>query len=143
MYNVVPLPASVVRRNALDEVGGFDPVLPRLQDWDLFLGLSQQYRFAFVDRVVLRVGTGPGRITTNHAAYHVAVERILARHTAVFELVPRAAASHRMRMAKHHLSDRAVVSALREFGAALRHPVGLFSWAYERLLRGRSPVARV
>ncbi|MCW8132970.1 MAG: glycosyltransferase family 2 protein [Planctomycetota bacterium] len=36
-----PIGALVVRREALDQVGGFDPALPETEDWDLFLRLAR------------------------------------------------------------------------------------------------------
>lgn len=41
-------PGLLVRRSCLREVGGFDPALPRLQDWDLCMRLARVTRFSFL-----------------------------------------------------------------------------------------------
>jgi glycosyltransferase involved in cell wall biosynthesis len=62
---IVPSTSCVVAdKGCLDEVGGFRRDLPRLQDRELWLRLSEQYDFAFVDRVLVRMHLhGGGRIS--------------------------------------------------------------------------------
>ncbi|MBD2579595.1 glycosyltransferase [Oscillatoria sp. FACHB-1406] len=38
----------LIRQQALQEVGGFEPSLPPAEDWDLWLRLARQYHFAVV-----------------------------------------------------------------------------------------------
>jgi glycosyltransferase involved in cell wall biosynthesis len=45
--------AAVVRRAALEAVGGFDATLPRVEDWDLWLRLADRYAFRFLDEVLV------------------------------------------------------------------------------------------
>jgi glycosyltransferase involved in cell wall biosynthesis len=53
--NVVPGGGSnvVVTRDALQAVGGFDPTVPELEDWDLWIRLAQHDRPAVVDATVV------------------------------------------------------------------------------------------
>ncbi|AGB38814.1 glycosyltransferase family 2 protein [Natronococcus occultus] len=47
--NLIGSPSRVlVRREALDQVGGFDETLPTKQDWDLYLRLCQEWHVAAV-----------------------------------------------------------------------------------------------
>lgn len=52
--NVVPLESMLVRRAAFERVGGFDPELRYLEDWDLALRLSRTGAIGFVDRPLAR-----------------------------------------------------------------------------------------
>jgi glycosyltransferase involved in cell wall biosynthesis len=59
----------VVRRTALQRVGGFDPTLPSCQDWDLWLRLAKVHQFDFLPRVLVHYNAASaGRITTDTRA---------------------------------------------------------------------------
>jgi len=66
-YSIMPSTSCVVvEKECLDKVGGFRKDLPRLQDEELWLRLSEHYDFAFVDRLLVRMHLhGGGRITDN------------------------------------------------------------------------------
>lgn len=142
-FNVIPLPASVVRRRALLDVGGFHAPLPRLQDWDLFLSLSRSYRVVHVPVPILDVGEDGPRISTNLEAYYRALDLILRRHEDLFRRDPMVLAAHRMQLVRHHVTGgrlgRAGTDAVRLF----THPSGLAGWLRARVLSGRSPISRV
>jgi glycosyltransferase involved in cell wall biosynthesis len=55
--------ATVVRREHLEQVGGYDESLPANEDWDLTLRLAQQCRFAFVDQVLAQYRWHEGNLT--------------------------------------------------------------------------------
>jgi glycosyltransferase involved in cell wall biosynthesis len=61
---------GMVRRCALDAIGGFDESLPASQDMDLWLRLSEWFAVASVPEVLARVAKGNdrGRITSSIAA---------------------------------------------------------------------------
>lgn len=141
-YNFIGLPASIVRADALRTVGSFDEDLPRLQDWDLFLRLSTTYRFAFVDRIVVYAGGGDGRISTDQESYYVALARILEQHRKRFAEAKSFAVSYRMQVARFELGRRRPAVALRHALGACEYPRELLSWAGQRVVRRKSPVAR-
>ena len=68
--NVVRTVSTVlVRRTALQHVGGFDPTLPSCQDWDLWLRLAKVYQFDFLPQVLVRYhAASAGRITEDARA---------------------------------------------------------------------------
>lgn len=45
--NFVPFPTVLVRRSAVDAIGGFDETLPRTQDLDFLLRLAAHHRFFY------------------------------------------------------------------------------------------------
>jgi glycosyltransferase involved in cell wall biosynthesis len=50
----IPIQTVLVRREVLDEVGGFDPSRPRSEDWDLLLRLTARYPVRCIPRVLFR-----------------------------------------------------------------------------------------
>jgi glycosyltransferase involved in cell wall biosynthesis len=49
-HNFIGTTSTVmVRRSALHEIGGFDPLLPALQDYDLYIRLLRRFRTGWVD----------------------------------------------------------------------------------------------
>jgi glycosyltransferase involved in cell wall biosynthesis len=58
---------GMVRRNALEAIGGFDESLPSCQDLDLWQRISERFRVVAVPEVLVRIANGndSGRITTN------------------------------------------------------------------------------
>lgn len=58
---------GMVRRSALDAIGGFDESLPSCQDLDLWLRICERFSADVIPDVLVRVSNGndSGRITTN------------------------------------------------------------------------------
>ncbi len=54
--NFIPCLAVLVRKSAIDEVGGFDehPALKSVEDFDLWLRISQEYPVKFIPKVIGR-----------------------------------------------------------------------------------------
>lgn len=51
--NMVDCPALLVRRECLEEIGGFDVGLKALEDYELALRLGNAFRAAFVDEILI------------------------------------------------------------------------------------------
>lgn len=52
--NFIPSPTPLVRRTALDEVGGFDAALRSAEDWDLWVRLAARGEIAYVHEPLAR-----------------------------------------------------------------------------------------
>ena len=78
--NFITTQSILVKKECLEEVGLFDEVLPRLQDWELLLRLSKRYPFLFVDEALVNVYHTPGSITTNQQALADALVLMLEKH---------------------------------------------------------------
>jgi glycosyltransferase involved in cell wall biosynthesis len=61
---VMPV-SCLVRREALDEVGLFDPSYRFAEDWELNFRLARRYPFAYIDAPLSRVRIHPDRKTTS------------------------------------------------------------------------------
>ena len=126
--NFVGTPSLVVRRNLFSELGGFDAHLPRLQDWDLALGLATRTRFAYVPRVLVRSTLVPGGISLSPGLVKEAAQRIIQRHAP--GLTPRQAAALHYGLAKFLLVDGERRAALSMFREATRlDPASPVNWA--------------
>jgi len=50
--NFIPMPSVLVRKSSLLNAGGFNPSLKLIEDWDMWLRLSEQFPVAAVDEPV-------------------------------------------------------------------------------------------
>lgn len=86
--NFIGQSSVVVRRDALMEVGGFDPALPRLQDWDLWIRIARTARFCFIPSPLVRIHHSPSGISSSVEDLRDAVRLLLAKAEADADLEP-------------------------------------------------------
>jgi len=60
-----PTSTVMVRRDVLDEVGGFDASLPSRQDYDLWIRITEQYKVGYVDETLVEKREQEGSISKN------------------------------------------------------------------------------
>lgn len=84
----------LVRRACFEAVGTFDARLPRFQDWELMIRLSQRFHFALVDEPLVLVHTTADSITRDAAAKCKARELILRTHYDTLAAHPEILADH-------------------------------------------------
>jgi glycosyltransferase involved in cell wall biosynthesis len=63
--NFIGFGTSVVRKECFDRLGSFDESIGMGIDYDLWLRLSTQYEFDYVDRPLLRYREWPGQMSSN------------------------------------------------------------------------------
>lgn len=64
--NFIPYSSSVVRNECFNKFGLFNPEYINGLDWDLWLRISREYEFAYVDEPLLLYRVGhPGKLTSN------------------------------------------------------------------------------
>ncbi len=117
--NFISTQTAVVRSDALRAVGGFDERLPRLQDWDLWLTLSERYLFDFLDEVTVTAYETADSITLDRSAYAPALEWIAEKHDRLFRREPAVRANIHMSLAVLAAHERRVRAAARFFGRGL------------------------
>ena len=78
--NFITTSASMVRRECFNQAGMFDECLPRLQDWELWLRIAQQYTFAWIDLPLAIVYDTSGNISSDSQALRTALQLILEKH---------------------------------------------------------------
>ncbi|HMN42967.1 MAG TPA: glycosyltransferase [Povalibacter sp.] len=84
LENFVPYVTAVVRHEAFDKVGGFDESLGMGIDWDLWLRMSVEHEFAYVEDVLTMYRVWPGQMSNKYrqrldAALHI-MGRFLDRY---------------------------------------------------------------
>jgi len=78
--NFIDTPTSVVRIEFLKKIGGFDENLPRFQDWELFIRLTELGKFyGFVEPLIDSLDLADS-ISRNHSARLTALNIIKQKH---------------------------------------------------------------
>lgn len=109
----------LVERAALLDIGGFDPALPRLQDWDLALRLAQRGPFAFVPDALAIAHETPGNLTADAMKGVAARAILLAKHADLYRDHPAAAAHGQFVMASLCRRHGRIAEARRHLAHAL------------------------
>jgi hypothetical protein len=127
--NAILTSATLVRREALLEVGVFDERLRCAEDWDLFLRLACRYPYASVDEMLLRYRWHASGLTKQ--AYPTAEGRLItiqkARHYPGRERCLDDEAYDRLEAGRHHMMAMACWRAGDRGGArrSLREAIRL------------------
>lgn len=141
-YNIIGLPAAVVRADAMRSIDGFDTAMRRNEDWDVVLRLAGRHHFVFVHGVVLEASDFGERISDDDAAGAASIAMILERHADLYARFPLYRVSYRMQLVYHGFRSGQYHSAIANVLAVCRRPQGLGGWLGERVVRRRSPVGR-
>lgn len=67
--NVIGTPAVIVRRDCLEQVGGFKETIQCLEDWEWILRIAGKWKIGFVDQVLVEVHKSPGSVSMNTTWY--------------------------------------------------------------------------
>lgn len=93
--NFIATQVAAVSKTAFEAVGGFDESLPRLQDWDLWIRMSENYEFKLVDEPLVRtyMDVDELSISSNDLAYAEAGAKIIEKYPAFWDENPSQASS--------------------------------------------------
>ncbi|MDJ0778289.1 MAG: glycosyltransferase family A protein [Gammaproteobacteria bacterium] len=95
--------ASVLRRNTLDALGGFDETLPACEDYDLWLRLCARHEVGYIDAaLIVKHGGHPDQLSRRYPAMDRFRVRALDRLLRARDLPPAAAGAARA-MLRHKL----------------------------------------
>ena len=72
LQNVIGTPAMLVRRECLQQTGGFKETLHCLEDWELILRIAKRWKIGFVDKILVEVHKSAGSISANTPWYLIA-----------------------------------------------------------------------
>lgn len=84
---LVSMSVPLVRRDLLKKVGGFDPHCAPADDWDVWLRLARQTKFAFVNEVLVDYTLHEGQQRRDERRMFRAVRRVLGKYP--LELIKR------------------------------------------------------
>jgi glycosyltransferase involved in cell wall biosynthesis len=128
-----PMPAGssnvVVRAALLTEVGGFDPALRHLADWDLWLRLARRGRPAWVAAPLVAYRIHPAQATMDTTGMAAEARVLAARHGADPAAVHRWAAWSQLRAGRRRAAVAAYAAAVRtgDLASLARMAVALLS----------------
>jgi glycosyltransferase involved in cell wall biosynthesis len=122
-------------RAMFERVGGFDPAMPRLQDWDLVLRLAQAgARFRYIDQPLAIAHDSPDSLTRSVEKGIIGRRRLIGKHGSAFAGQPLTLAQHHHVMGSQLRSLGRFDEAKSEFAAALRLAPGQWRSAAQWLL---------
>lgn len=81
---VVSLVSAMVRKECLEEIGGFDESLPTSNDYDLWIRLSERYAFAYLPEPLVSVNYTPGSLSTFPPKILAARKMLIEKHAERF-----------------------------------------------------------
>jgi glycosyltransferase involved in cell wall biosynthesis len=71
--------AILIRRGCFERVGGFDPRLPPVEDWDMWLRLAREYDAGYVDEPLVQIRLGESNASRNPAVVYPLNLQVLAK----------------------------------------------------------------
>ncbi|WP_368658033.1 glycosyltransferase family 2 protein [Metabacillus halosaccharovorans] len=83
--NFISTQTVLLPKKYLESVGGFSADMPRFQDWELWLRISEKFPFLWVDESLVQVYYTEGSISSDHRKIVIAYEKILSMHRSLFE----------------------------------------------------------
>lgn len=68
---VLPTSSVMLRKEAIDKVGLFDEQLPSIEDYDLWLRISQKFKVDFISEILVEKNNYPGNLSNNRVKMYV------------------------------------------------------------------------
>ena len=79
-YNIVGTPTLVIEKCIVNDIGGFDERLPRMQDYEYAIRIVKKYDMGCCPDILLHVHTDEERITSNREKLDKAIGIIIQKH---------------------------------------------------------------
>lgn len=67
--NVIDTTTMLIRRQCLEQTGGFDEGLSCLEDWELVLRIAEKWEIGFVDEILVEAHLSEGGVSSNSKGY--------------------------------------------------------------------------
>lgn len=104
----------LLRRSAVLEVGGFDPLMRSAQDYDMWLRLAKKYKIDCVNRALVKYHVHDGeRISTNHQARISGQERLIQKNKDYLIQNPKAEWWRLLRLSIQYGKSKQLMKALK------------------------------
>ena len=101
--NLVGTPVAMVKGELLRKVGGFDTSLRSIEDWDLFLRLSEVCDFEFIDRVLCVSTELRDSVNASTDRWIDSLAKFLEKHKALYARNRRALMGFYLEIGRVHL----------------------------------------
>lgn len=120
--NFIPMPTVLVRKSALLELGGFNTALPLVEDWDMWLRISERFLVAAVEEPVAihrKADADSNQMSSNSSA--LCKQAIHVQQMALARTRARTAVSTKRRHVRSLLRDRAYKLLIKEATNLIRN----------------------
>lgn len=120
--NFIPMPTVLVRKSALLELGGFNTALPLVEDWDMWLRISESFMVAAVEEPVAihrKADADSNQMSSNSSA--LCKQAIHVQQMALARTRARTAVSTKRRHVRSLLRDRAYKLLIKEATNLIRN----------------------
>jgi glycosyltransferase involved in cell wall biosynthesis len=125
MRNLVGTPTLVARKELLLDLGGFDASMPRFQDWELALRLTQRTDLLFIDEPLIISYVTENSISHNKKARAIALTKLYEKHK---ETIEKSVALQSQWL--HRIGDASLLCGMNKgrallVGAWIKHPLNI------------------
>ena len=118
-----------------ERAGGFDPAMPRFQDWDLALRLAKNdAKFHYIDQPLAIAYDSPDSLTRSQEKGIIGRHRLIEKHQYAFAAEPAVLAHHHYVMGSQLRQLNRFDEARHEFASALRLVPGNWRAAVQWML---------
>lgn len=117
---VIGTQTILVRRDALETVGGFSETLETCEDWELALRLARKHDFAFEDEALVIAPKAGDGLSMSTERIFCGRERVFEKHRALFAAHPEIEASNLYHLGYLAMANGDVARAREYFKEALR-----------------------
>lgn len=140
--NFIPFSSGIIRRECFEKVGNFNEHLKMGIDWDLWLRISINYYFDFVDKPLIRYRIGhPGQMSRRTEERLDSAMRIMANFLAehpevIKKRISKKALSYAFCSRGKYYQDKDIIVSDNFFKRAVKEDI-FMKWAYLGLLENR------
>lgn len=128
--NFITLPSAIVRKECFSVAGMFDESLPCLQDWELWIRISNHYRFKYIDEPLVNAYFSNNSISYDYQNISRAWRYVLIKHFKEFEKDKKILTRWYVSMANYLCSFGDIAEGRRYLTKALIvYPLNIKIWA--------------
>jgi glycosyltransferase involved in cell wall biosynthesis len=127
-YFLFPPSQSIMfRKSCIDRVGYFDEDMPITEDWDFCIRMAQYYKFAYIDKPLVKIRKHTKMITSDKIKSAQAILRVMEKHSETLSLGEGKEwlAPHYYNLGRLYLYKRDYKRARGKFFSALRYDPSL------------------
>lgn len=124
--NFIPTSTAIVPRDCFSKVGLFDPALPPIEDWDMWLRLARQYKMHCLDEILAEHRLHPTnttkdlvRVYEGYRRFYAKVLKLYGRMIPDRDLFRSKEASFQYLLGTTYLRQRKMVKALWNIAGSL------------------------
>lgn len=121
----------LVRRSIFESLGGFDPNVSRIEDWDFVIRVTQQYKVKHIKEPLVMVYQTPGSLLSDKTLLVAGYQFLLSKYRQLLEGYPAQRAAYHRAIAYHQFEQGQASEARKSSFEALRAaPQKVKNWMF-------------